>query len=54
LQQQYKVKSRDASAIGLEIRSWAGVMQYPSEFEALSGIAVLYAQLPVYVDGLLC
>jgi hypothetical protein len=54
LQEQHKVKRREASAIGSEIRSWAGVMQYPSEFVAPSSIAAPHPQLPMYADGLLC
>jgi hypothetical protein len=54
LQEKHKIKHKDASAIGLEIRSWAGVIQYLSEFTALSGIVAPYLWLPVYADGLLC
>src|SRR5215211_2548663 len=54
LQEQHKIKRKDASEIGLEVRSWAGVIQYPSEFVAPSQIVAPHTQLPVYADGLLC
>jgi hypothetical protein len=53
LQEKHKIKHKDASAIGSEIRSWAGVIQYLSEFTAPSRIVALYPQLPVYADRLL-
>jgi hypothetical protein len=54
LQEQHKIKRKVASEVGLDIRSWAGIMQYPSEFVAPSEIMAPHPQLPVYADGLLC
>jgi superfamily II DNA helicase RecQ len=54
LQEQHKIKRRDASKIGSEIRDWAGVIQYPSEFVPPSQIVAPHPQLPTYSDGLLC
>jgi hypothetical protein len=54
LQAQHKIKRKEASKVGLEVRSWAGVMQYPSELLAPSQIMAPHPQLPVYADGLLC
>jgi hypothetical protein len=42
LQEKHKTRQKDASKIGLEVRSWAGVIQYPSEFAALSRIVAPY------------
>jgi hypothetical protein len=36
LQAQHKVKRKEASEVGSEVRNWPGVMQYPSEFVAPS------------------
>jgi hypothetical protein len=38
LQEQHKIKRKETSEVGLDIRSWAGVMQHPSEFVAPSEI----------------
>ena len=54
LQAQHKIKRKEVSEVGLEIRSWAGVIQYPSEFVAPSDIVAPHPQLPVFTDGLLC
>jgi superfamily II DNA helicase RecQ len=54
LQEKHKTRHKDANEIGSEVRSWAGVIQYPSEFTAPSGIVAPHPQLPVYADGLLC
>jgi hypothetical protein len=54
LQEQHKIKRKDASRVGLEVRSWVSVMQYPSEFVAPSQVVAPHPQLPVYTDGLLC
>jgi hypothetical protein len=54
LQEEHKIKRKDASNIGLEVRSWPGVVQYPIEFTAPSTIVAPHPQLPVYTDGLLC
>jgi hypothetical protein len=54
LQEQHKIKRKDASKVGIEVRSWAGVIQYPSEFVAPSQVIAPHPQLPVYTDGLLC
>jgi hypothetical protein len=35
-------------------RSWAGVVQYPSEFTVPNTIVAAHLQLPIYTDGLLC
>jgi hypothetical protein len=54
LQDQHKIKQKDASNIGTEVRSWPGVMQYPSEFVAPSQVVAPHPQLSVYTDGLIC
>jgi uncharacterized C2H2 Zn-finger protein len=54
LQEQHTIKRKEANEVGLEVRSWAGVMQYPSEFVAPSRIVAPHPQLPIYADGLLC
>jgi hypothetical protein len=54
LQEKHNIRHKDASEIGSEVRSWTGVIQYPSEFTAPSGIVAPHPQLPVYADGLLC
>jgi hypothetical protein len=36
LQEQHKIKQKDATKVGTEVRGWAGVIQYPSEFVAAS------------------
>jgi hypothetical protein len=54
LQEKYKTRHKDANKIGSEVCSWAGVIQYLSEFTALSRIVAPYLQLLVYVDSLLC
>jgi superfamily II DNA helicase RecQ len=54
LHEQHKIQRRDASEIGSEVRRWAGVIQYPSEFVPPSQIVAPHPQLPIYSDGLLC
>ncbi|KAG9375907.1 hypothetical protein A1F94_013651 [Pyrenophora tritici-repentis] len=33
LQKQHKVSYKEAEAVGQQVRSWAGLVQYPSELE---------------------
>jgi hypothetical protein len=54
LQEQHKIKWKVASEAGTEVRSWAGIIQYPSEFVAPSQVVAPHPKLPVYTDGLLC
>ncbi|KAI0604030.1 DUF3505 domain-containing protein, partial [Pyrenophora tritici-repentis] len=54
LQRQHKVSHKEAEAVGQQIRSWAGLVQYPSELEVPSGVPKPVRQLPVHVDGMLC
>ncbi|KAG9382309.1 DUF3505 domain containing protein [Pyrenophora tritici-repentis] len=35
LQKQHKVSYKEAEAVGQQVRSWAGLVQYPSELERL-------------------
>jgi hypothetical protein len=54
LQEQHKISRKEAETVSEQIRSWAGLIQYPSELKVLSGIPKPVQQLPVYADGLLC
>jgi hypothetical protein len=54
LQKQHKKPRREAEAVGESIRSWPGLIQYPSELDAPSSVVQPVPQLPVYADGLLC
>jgi hypothetical protein len=54
LQRQHKVNRKGAEAVGQQIRSWAGLIQYPSELEVPSNILKPVYQLLLYTDGLLC
>ncbi|KAI1521337.1 hypothetical protein PtrSN001A_012196, partial [Pyrenophora tritici-repentis] len=48
LQRQHKVSHKEAEAVGQQIRSWAGLVQYPSELEVPSGVPKPVRQLPVH------
>ncbi|KAI0616127.1 DUF3505 domain-containing protein, partial [Pyrenophora tritici-repentis] len=37
LQKQHKVSYKEAEAVGQQVRSWAGLVQYPSELEVPTG-----------------
>ncbi|KAG9381479.1 DUF3505 multi-domain protein [Pyrenophora tritici-repentis] len=54
LQKQHKVSYKEAEAVGQQVRSWAGLVQYPSELEVPTGAPKPVRQLPVYTDGMLC
>jgi hypothetical protein len=54
LQEQHKIRLREASAEGEAIRSWAGVIQYPSQLKLPSRVPKPVTQLPLHADGLLC
>ncbi|KAG9378482.1 DUF3505 multi-domain protein [Pyrenophora tritici-repentis] len=43
LQKQHKVSYKEAEAVGQQVRSWAGLVQYPSELEVPTG-----APKPIY------
>jgi hypothetical protein len=38
LQEQHKISRKEAETVGEQIRSWAGLIQYPSELEIPSNI----------------
>jgi hypothetical protein len=38
LQEQHKISRKEAETVGEQIRSWAGLIQYPSELEVPSSI----------------
>ncbi|CAE7222418.1 DUF3505 domain containing protein [Pyrenophora teres f. teres] len=54
LQKQHKVSYKEAEAVGQQVRSWAGLVQYPSELEVPTGAPKPVRQLRVYTDGMLC
>jgi hypothetical protein len=54
LQQQHKVSRKQAEIVREQIRSWAGLLQYPSKLEVPGGMPRPVPQLPVYADGLRC
>jgi hypothetical protein len=54
LQKQHKVSRKQADIVGEQIRSWAGLLQYPSELEVPGGVPKPVPQLAVYTNGLLC
>jgi hypothetical protein len=54
LQGQHKVSRKLAETVGEQIRSWPGLIQYPSELEVPSGVPRPVPQLPMYADGLQC
>ena len=54
LQGQHKVSRKQAEIVGEQIRSWAGLLQYPSELEVPGGVPRPIPQLAVYADGMLC
>jgi hypothetical protein len=54
LQRQHKISYKEAEAVGQEVRSWAGLIQYPSELEIPGSIQRPVPQLPLYADGMLC
>lgn len=54
LQKQHKISWKKAEAVGEQVCSWTGLIQYPSKLEVPSGILQPSQQLPVYTDGLLC
>jgi hypothetical protein len=45
LQEQHKIKQKDATKVGTEVRSWVGVIQYPSEFVAPSQVVAPHPRL---------
>ncbi|KAG9375668.1 hypothetical protein A1F94_013724 [Pyrenophora tritici-repentis] len=47
LQKQHKVSYKEAEAVGQQVRSWAGLVQYPSELEVPTGAPKPVRQLPV-------
>jgi uncharacterized C2H2 Zn-finger protein len=54
LQEQHKVSRKQADFVGEQIRSWAGLLQYPSKLKVPGGVPRPVAQLAVYTNGLLC
>jgi hypothetical protein len=54
LQEQHKVSRKQADIVGEQIRSWAGLLQYPSKLKVPGGVPRPVAQLAVYTNGLLC
>jgi superfamily II DNA helicase RecQ len=54
LQGIHKVSCKDAESAGKMVRSWPGLVRYPSELELPSGIVEPIRQVPLYRDGLLC
>jgi hypothetical protein len=54
LQNQHKVSRNQAEIVGELIRSWPGLLQYPSKLEVLGGVPQPVPQLPVYTDEILC
>jgi hypothetical protein len=54
LQEQHRVSRKQADIVREQIRSWAGLLQYPSELEVPGGVPQPVPQLPVYADGILC
>ncbi|KAF2818027.1 hypothetical protein CC86DRAFT_414286, partial [Ophiobolus disseminans] len=47
LQEQHKTSRKEAEVVGQHVRSWAGLVQYPSELEVPGGIPKPVPQLPV-------
>jgi hypothetical protein len=41
LQEQHKTSRKEAEVVGQQVRSWAGLTQYPSELSLLINIRVL-------------
>jgi hypothetical protein len=54
LQEQHKVSRKQADIVGEQIRSWADLLQYPSELKVPGGVPQPVLQLPMYADGILC
>ena len=54
LQKQHKVSYKEAKAVRQQVRSWARLVQYPSELEVPTGAPKPVRQLRVYTDGMLC
>ncbi|CAE7016508.1 Telomere-associated helicase [Pyrenophora teres f. teres] len=51
LQKQHKVSYKEAEAVGQQVRSWAGLVQYPSELEVPTGAPKPVRQLRVSRHG---
>ena len=54
MQRQHRVSRKQAETVGEQIRSWAGLLQYPSELKVLGGVPRSIPQLAVYADRMLC
>lgn len=54
LQEQHRIKRGEAEAVGDDIRSWPGLIQYYGELVLPSQVGDPIAQLSLYEDGLLC
>ena len=54
LQRQHKVGYKEAEAVGQQVRSWAGLVQYSSELEIPRSVQTPVPQLALYEDGMLC
>jgi hypothetical protein len=54
LQGQHKVSRKQAELVGEQIRSWAGLLQYPSELAVPGSVPRPVPQLAVYADGMVC
>jgi hypothetical protein len=52
LQNQHKVSRMQAEIVGEQIRSWEGLLQYPSDLAVPGGMPQPVPQLPVYTDCL--
>jgi hypothetical protein len=50
LQEQHKVSRKQADIVGEQIRSWAGLLQYPSKLKVPGGVPRPVAQLAVYTN----
>jgi superfamily II DNA helicase RecQ len=54
LQEQHKIQRREAEAVGEDVRSWPGLIQYYGELVLPSQIRDPIAELSLYDNGLLC
>jgi superfamily II DNA helicase RecQ len=50
----HHIGCKQANIISEAVRTWAGLIQYPSELEMPSSVGQPISQLPVYTDGLAC
>jgi hypothetical protein len=51
---QHGISRKKASSIAEEVQEWAGVIQFPSEFQMPEYVETGVDNLPVFEDGIKC